>query len=429
MRRSIIYLLALITISSAAHAEFLGIKKASERVTFRLKEPLDSTYGIERKPDSVHIWIRCDTGTVASATPLDYKARSTTYPFADITNTPIDTTKDYGDTAYWFTGVLSNFGTTTMSQVTISVDLYTGKYYRTTDATYQVIADSLTYDLKQGRDSAGLAAKTVLSTGVVLAADAITAAKIAADAIGASEVATDAIGAAELAADAIGASEIATDAIGAAEIAASAITVSEAPNLDSATSKVGVGDGAIGAAEIAADAIGASELAADAIGASEIAVTAAREIADSTLESLTSNHGGAGSYGALLETNLDAAVSTRSTLAATDNIGINWGDVSNPTSTVGLTNTTVGTATNISQIGGTAQTGINLGAYLPALLDTMMLFNGYRTGGKAVFKVSANKDTLYIYSRDGTTLLFRTVFVHEGGAAGDPPDTSRAVGP
>ena len=88
--------------------------------------------------------------------------------------------------------------------------------------------------------------------GVVLANDAITAAKIAADAIGASEIATDAIGAAEIAADAIGASEIATDAIG--------------------------------AAEIAADAIGASELATDAIGSAELAATAATEISNSTRE-------------------------------------------------------------------------------------------------------------------------------------------------
>ncbi len=34
-----------------------------------------------------------------------------------------------------------------------------------------------------------------------------------------------------------------------------------------------------------------------------------------------------------------------STLTASDNIGINWGDVSNPTTSVGLSNTTIGTAT------------------------------------------------------------------------------------
>lgn len=34
-------------------------------------------------------------------------------------------------------------------------------------------------------------------------------------------------------------------------------------------------------------------------------------------------------------------------LIATDNIGVNWGDVTNPTSTVGLTNTTVGTVTTV----------------------------------------------------------------------------------
>ena len=59
--------------------------------------------------------------------------------------------------------------------------------------------------------------------GVVLANDAITAAKIATDAIGASELATDAIGAAEIATDAITAAEIAADAIGASELATAAI--------------------------------------------------------------------------------------------------------------------------------------------------------------------------------------------------------------
>ena len=39
--------------------------------------------------------------------------------------------------------------------------------------------------------------------------------------------------------------------------------------------------------------------------------------------------------------NLDAAVSSRSTLTTSDNIGINWGDVSNPTTTVGLTGTSI----------------------------------------------------------------------------------------
>lgn len=84
---------------------------------------------------------------------------------------------------------------------------------------------------------------------------------------------------------------------------------------------------------------------------------------------------------------------------------------------------------DVGKVSGTTQTALDLGAYLPAALDTIMLHNGYRTGGKAVFKVSANYDTLYIYSRDGTTLLFRTVFIHPGGSPGDPPDTSRAVGP
>lgn len=84
---------------------------------------------------------------------------------------------------------------------------------------------------------------------------------------------------------------------------------------------------------------------------------------------------------------------------------------------------------NAAKIGGTTQTGLDIGSYLPAIMDSVMLSNGYRAGQKAIFKVSANLDTLYIYSRDGTTLLFRTVFVHPGGSPGDPPDTSRSVGP
>ncbi len=384
MRRSIIYLIALVCIAGAAQAEFLGIKKTSERVTFRLKEPLDSAYGIERKPDSVHILIRCDTGTVASATPLDYKARSTTYPFADITNTPIDTTKDYGDTAYWFTGVLSNFGTTTMSQVTISVDLYTGKYYRTTDATYQVIADSLNYDLKQGRDSAGLAAKTVLSTGVVLATDAITAAKIATDAIGAAEIAADAIGASEVATDAIGASEIAADAVGASELAATAVNETWNHRIDT----------------IAGDSTAGKVL------------YKAKVIKDTT------------------STQLNATITSRgtSTLTTSDNIGINWADVANPTTTLGLTGTTVGTATNISQIGGTAQSaGMNLATYLPAVFDTALFVQGFRVNAKTKLGVSANTDTLHVYW--STTELFKVIYYHIGGAAGDPPDSTKTVAP
>lgn len=79
--------------------------------------------------------------------------------------------------------------------------------------------------------------------GVVLANDAITAAKIAANAITSSELADGAITAAKFAAGAIDATAIAANAIGSSEIA----------------------DGAITAGKIATDAIDADALAADAV--------------------------------------------------------------------------------------------------------------------------------------------------------------------
>ena len=112
------------------------------------------------------------------------------------------------------------------------------------------------------------------TAGVVLANDAITAAKIAADSIGASELAADALGASEIATDAIGAAEIAADAIAASEIATDAIGAAE------------VAADAIGASEIASNAITANEIATDAIGSAEIDTTAVAEMANGNPASL-----------------------------------------------------------------------------------------------------------------------------------------------
>lgn len=98
-------------------------------------------------------------------------------------------------------------------------------------------------------------------TSAVFGSGAITSTVLAANAITASQIATDAITASQIAADAIGSSELATDAITSAEIA----------------------DNAINAGAIATDAITAAKIAAAAITSSEAP-------------------------------NLDAAVSTRSTL-------------------------------------------------------------------------------------------------------------------
>ena len=117
-----------------------------------------------------------------------------------------------------------------------------------------------------------------------------------------------------LRAGSINASVIGTDAIDADAIAANAIGASE------------IADNSIDAGAIAADAIGASEIAASAIGTSEFAAEA-------------------------------------------DNIGINWADVSNPTTVVGLTGTTIGTVTATT----TAATCTALGATAITSLDTECL--------------------------------------------------------
>jgi hypothetical protein len=52
--------------------------------------------------------------------------------------------------------------------------------------------------------------------------------------------------------------------------------------------------------------------------------------------------------------NLDVAVSTRGTgnLTASDNVGINWGDITNPTTSVGLSGTTISTSQQVASVSG-----------------------------------------------------------------------------
>jgi hypothetical protein len=114
-------------------------------------------------------------------------------------------------------------------------------------------------------------------------------------------------------------SDILADVIGESEIAPNSITSSE------------IGADAIGASEIAADAIGASEVAADAVGASELNVDAAREInADWFNRDFDSAFTAPGLMDSIrfFLRRLDAAMSSRSTLVATDNVGVNFSDIS-----------------------------------------------------------------------------------------------------
>jgi predicted Fe-Mo cluster-binding NifX family protein len=71
---------------------------------------------------------------------------------------------------------------------------------------------------------------------------------------------------------------------------------------------------------LAANVITSASIAADAIGASEIAADAVTEIVSGVWEAATATYGGAGSYGALIETNLNATVSSRATQTSVDTI-------------------------------------------------------------------------------------------------------------
>jgi len=123
-------------------------------------------------------------------------------------------------------------------------------------------------------------------------------------------------------------------------------------------------------------------------------------IADAVLNAATATYGSAGSYGLLLETDLDATISSRgtstltaanvwqtdlsgyttanqagtylhdtrdtvntnldttvssrgtSTLTESSNIGINWADVSNPTTTLNLSGTTISTSQAVASVAG-----------------------------------------------------------------------------
>jgi hypothetical protein len=117
--------------------------------------------------------------------------------------------------------------------------------------------DRSTDSLENQYDTSAWTLNTVTATGVVLADNAIAAAKIATGAITAAKfaagaindaaIATDAITAAKIAANAISASKIATDAITSTKIAANAITATT------------IADGAIDADTFASDALAAIE--------------------------------------------------------------------------------------------------------------------------------------------------------------------------
>lgn len=122
-------------VSTSAGGFFLGVKKASEFVSFPLHDPLDSA-GIPGRPDSVHLLTYADNGSAAAFT-----ARSTTYPFSEIS---LDTTKIYGDTTYWFDDQIQDIdGTAGNFLLSGVIRLWYKKLATETFFSVQVINDSL----------------------------------------------------------------------------------------------------------------------------------------------------------------------------------------------------------------------------------------------------------------------------------------------
>ncbi|MEW6015789.1 MAG: hypothetical protein AB1690_10740 [Candidatus Zixiibacteriota bacterium] len=288
LKRFLLFALAVWTGTSVlVNAGFLGVKKSTESIVFRLQNPLDSA-GIPGKPDSAHIFTYADNA-VSNA----YAARSTTYPFSDIS---IDTTKNYGDTAYWFVDAIADIdGPGGNIQLGIDVVLWYKKLPTHTFATVQVISDSLNVAVdtaKQARIGWDNDLIAEANRTITIPNDGITGAKIADNAIGSTELAANAITSAEIADGAITSSKFGTGAITSTVIADDAITGAK------------IAPASIGSSDFVTGAIDATVIGAGAIGTSEAPLLA----------------------------NLDATVSSRSSFnAASDSVTV---DVSNYLSTL-----------------------------------------------------------------------------------------------
>lgn len=79
-----------------------------------------------------------------------------------------------------------------------------------------------------------------------------------------------------------------------------------------------------------------------------------------------------------------------SLLTASDNIGINWGDISNQTTTVGLTNTTVGIVTTVTGGATSAKQDI-ITDTVNGIIDTLQLQDGWVAKEASLFDWTTNQ--------------------------------------
>ncbi len=147
MRR--IYILILVfCLCTAAQANFLGIKKASETVVFPVQPPLDSA-GIPGTADSIQVITYADNDATRA-----YGATGTGYSCAGI-----DTTKDYGGTLIWFSDRIQDIdGDGGNVELAVQIVAWVDGLPTHTFATMQVVSDSLENFLDAAMDSSSSAA-------------------------------------------------------------------------------------------------------------------------------------------------------------------------------------------------------------------------------------------------------------------------------
>ena len=196
--------------------------------------------------------------------------------------------------------------------------------------------------------------------------------------------------------------------VNASHVAGSAVSTSTAQIGVNVVNAAGTAwnSGAIGAATLASDTITAAKVAADAIGASELAADAAAEIATAVRSELTTE---LGRVDAAVTSRLAPTVALRTLdVSAGGEAGVDWANVGSPTTTVSLSGTTVGTATNLTNAATSGDLTATMKASVNTEADTALSDVGMTTTitGRIDRAISAIVTTAMTesYAADGATM-------------------------
>jgi len=131
----------LFALIDPAHAEFYGIKEATENIAIPVKMPLDTLGRQDFTPDSIQIFTYVDNDTWAAYTASG----------AGFALTGIDTSSERGGTQLWFVDQIQDIdGDGGNGQLAIQILTWTMGYPTETFGTVQVIYDSLNTRLLPG---------------------------------------------------------------------------------------------------------------------------------------------------------------------------------------------------------------------------------------------------------------------------------------